>query len=333
MKKAITYVLVLALSMGYVLTGCTGKPLDSSADKSSNQEKFQKKRVVAFVPGLINDAFYISIKKGLENKAGQYGFTVLFQGTTEWDYAKQIPVIENMIARKVDMLITAPASDDTMTVTLKKCSDSGIPVITIDTNIKDDTFLVANITSDNVQGGKAAAQVLAGMIGKKGEVAIINTKPGITTSDARVKGFEEELAAYPDIKLVSKQYCNNQSEKAAAQIQEILLQYPGLDGAFGSNLFSAIGIAYGLKASGIKIPIVCYDAGPTEVEKLRKGEIAAIVAQKPLAIGEMAGDYVNYFFSNQKDKIIKKTLIPIIVATRENMDDPEIKKWFYTMEQ
>lgn len=319
--------------MELMLTGCGLKPANQSTLQDAEHAKDVKMgQTIAFVPGLVNDAFYISMNRGLQKKAKEYGMTVLYQGATEWDYTKQAPIIDSMMAKKVDMLITAPTNDETMIVPLKKCADAGIPVITVDTNIKDESFIVANITSDNLQGGKAAAEALAKMIGNKGEVALISTKPGITTSDARARGFEEGLKAYPDIKLVSKQYCNNQSEKAAAQIQEILLEHPKLAGAFGCNLFSAIGIIHGLKAKGAKIPVVCYDAGATEIENLKKGEISATVVQKPMAIGETAGDYAYYFFCNQKDKIEKNTLIPGIVTTQENMNDPEISKWFYTMD-
>lgn len=347
MRRTIAYVLVLVLSMGLMLSGCgsakapaapaadtkaaDAKPADTKAEVPAKAEV--KGKTLAFVMGVAGDAFYVSMRRGLESKVAELfkdGTKVLTQGATEWDYTKQTPIIESMIAKKVDMLITAPNNDETMIAPLKKCSEAGIPVMTVDTNIKDESFIIANITSDNLQGGKVAADILAKLIGNKGEVAVINTKPGITTTDARQKGFEDGLKAYPDVKLVSKQYCNDQAEKAAAQIQEIMLSHPKLAGAFGTNLFAATGIANGIKAKGVKIPIMCYDAGPAQIEALKKGEIDATVVQKPMAIGETAAEYAYYYFNGQKDKIVKNKLIESVVATKENMNDPEISKWFYT---
>lgn len=346
MKKTICYVLVLMLCMGLVLSGCGTQPAPAApaaetkaaapaADtKAAEPAKAEVKgKTLAFVMGVAGDAFYVSMRRGLEAKTAELfkdGTKVVTQGATEWDYTKQTPIIESMIAKKVDMLITAPNNDTTMIAVLKKVVDAGIPVITVDTNIKDESFIVANITSNNLQGGKVAADILAKLIGNKGEVALINTKPGITTTDARQKGFEDGLKAYPDVKLVSSQYCNDQAEKAAAQIQEIMLSHPKLAGAFGTNLFAAQGINNGVKAKGAKIPIVCYDAGPAQIEALGKGELDATVVQKPMAIGETAAQYAYYYFNNQKDKIVKNTLIESVVATKENMKDPEISKWFYT---
>lgn len=352
MKRIIICVLVLTLSMVFVLAGCgqqqaaaTEKKTEASAPAAKNepaptQEQTKKASdtpekktfTIGFVPGLTTDAFYISMKRGLEAKAKELGMNVVYQGATEWDYTKQTPIIESMIAKKVDLLITAPTNSQTMIAPLKKCVDAGIPVITVDTNITDESFLVANITSDNIQGGKVAADTLAKLMGNKGEVAVINTKPGITTTDDRQKGFEEGMKAYPDIKIVSEQYCNDQAEKAAAQIQEIYLAHPKLSGAFGTNLYAATGVANGLKAKGVKIPIVCYDAGPAQIESLKKGEINATVVQKPMAEGQTAAEYAYYFLSGQKDKIEKHKLIPSVVATKDNMGDPEISKWFYTVD-
>ncbi len=330
MKKRAAHLLLFLLCMGLPLAGCSGgQTFPGSGTVLEPAAPMQKNLKVAFVAGLINDAFYISVNRGLQNKAEEHGFMVLYQGATQWDAVQQARIIEGLTAKKVDMLIAAPVSARKMRGPLKKCAEAGIPVMTVDTDIEDSSFVTANITSDNFQGGEAAARALAGLIGSRGQIALINTNPGVTTSDARVEGFEEGLKPFREIELVSRQYCSNQPEKAAVQIQEILREYPALAGVFGTNLYSAIGISHGLKAKGVKIPIVCYDAGPTEIDSLRKGEISATVVQKPLAIGEIAGDYVYYFFSGQKDKIPRRTLVPSIVTTQENMNEPEISKWFY----
>ena len=181
------------------------------------------------------------------------------------------------------------------------------------------------------RGGAAAADEIASLTNSKGNVAIINTIAGVTTTDARQKGFEDQVAAkYPDIKIVSKQYCNNEEATAAAQVQDIVLKYPDLGGVFAVNLFAAVGASTGISSKGLKVPIVCYDAGPDQIESLKKGTITATVCQKPLAIGEKAAEYAYDYFTNQKDKIEKSTLIPSVIATQQNMNDPDVSKWFYT---
>jgi ribose transport system substrate-binding protein len=64
-------------------------------------------------------------------------------------------------------------------------------------------------TSDNVQGGRTAADGLAAAIKAKygkaeGDVALITALPGIGSLDERAKGFKEQIAVkYPGLKLVA----------------------------------------------------------------------------------------------------------------------------------
>ena len=316
MKKLVTLFLVVGLVLCLTFTGFAAK----------------KAYTVAFVPGITTDAFYISMNRGVQQTAKKLGINIIYQGAPEWDYTKQTPIIESMIAKKVDLLITAPTSSDTMIAPLKKAVDAGIPVITVDTNISDESFLVANITSDNRQGGKIAADYLAKLLGKTGEVALINTKPGITTTDERQIGFENAMKAYPNMKIVSEQYCNDQAETAAVQIQTIVLSNPNLKGVFACNVVSANGVQAGLKAKGLtgKVAMVAYDAGPAQVEGLAAGYITALVVQKPMAEGQTAVQYAYDYLTGKKDKINKHTLLPAVIATKDNMNKTSVKKWFYT---
>jgi len=56
-------------------------------------------------------------------------------------------------------------------------------------------------------GGALAADSLAQQIGGKGTVAVIDVNPGISTTDARIQGFDQEMKAkYPGITVLSTQY-------------------------------------------------------------------------------------------------------------------------------
>ena len=87
-----------------------------------------------------------------------------------------------------------------MIAPIQDAIDAGIAVFTVDTFIEPDIAL-ANIASDNVEGGRIAARALAELIGEQGKVYVTNVIAGISTTDQRQEGFEEEIAAYPDIDL------------------------------------------------------------------------------------------------------------------------------------
>ena len=291
----------------------------------------EKVFTVAFVSPITENPFYITMKNGMLEKAEELGINIEYDGTNELNYAKQIQILEGIIEERADLIITAPADREKLIPVLKKAVDKGIPVITVFTNIDDDSLIVANITSDNLQSGKIAAGILAEKIGFKGEVVTINIPFSI--EEDRTKAFLEALKAYPDIKLAEEpQHYDTDKETTAVIIQAILREHEDLKGIFAADKASAEAAQEGLKNEGLtgKIALITYDADESLTAGLRSGNITALVVQKPFEIGSIAVEYAYNYLTGQKDKIEKQKFIPCIVATPENMDNPEIKKWFYT---
>lgn len=354
MKKSILLVLSLVLAALFLI-GCTGQtpaatsqaasaapaqeatvapaPSQAAAESPSAPAADDKKKIV-FIQGVAGDEFYITMGKGIKEACDKAGYELEILGAAKWDYTLQTPIVESLVAKasEIDMLIMAPVHSDSMIAPMKKVADAGVPIITVDTNINDSSLYLCNITSDNLQGGSIAADMLAEMIGGKGNVAVMNTNVGVTTTEARAKGFKDQIAAkYPDIKIVSDEYCEDEAEKAATIIQAVILKNPDLAGVFGVNLYASQGVAQGLDTEKINIPIFSYDAGPAVIEALKNNLIDATVCQKPGKIGTTAVEMATYYFNGEKDKI-KDVMVENVVVTRDNMNDPEINKWFYVAE-
>ena len=64
--------------------------------------------IVALIPGLTTDAFYITMRKGAEMAAKAVGCELLFQGGPEFNPTVQVPVLQAMIARKPSAILIAP---------------------------------------------------------------------------------------------------------------------------------------------------------------------------------------------------------------------------------
>ncbi len=354
MKK--TLVIVLALVLVIALAGCSGQtpaaspeaasqaPAASSAAPEASPAAPASSEAAApadegpkhivFVQGVAGDEFYITMGKGMKEACDAAGYELEILGAAKWDYTLQTPIVESLVAKasEIDMVCIAPVHSDSMIAPLKKLADAGVPIITVDTNINDSSLYLCNITSDNLQGGQIAADMLAEMIGSKGDVAVMNTNVGVTTTEARAKGFKEQIAAkYPDMKIVSDEYCEDEAEKAASIIQAAALKNPNLAGVFGVNLYAAQGSAQGLESAGIDVPVFAYDAGPAVVEQLKSGLIDATVCQKPAVIGKTAIEMATCYFNGEKDKI-KDTLVDNAIATTETANDPEVSQWFYVAE-
>ncbi len=77
-----------------------------------------------------------------------------------------------------------------MQLHLQSAVNQDIAVVLVDTTIEKEEIALAQISSDNVGGGRQAGEALAKEIGGEGKVLIISVKPGISTTDQREQGFE-----------------------------------------------------------------------------------------------------------------------------------------------
>jgi ribose transport system substrate-binding protein len=250
---------------------------------SSSGGKNYKMTLLAGVKG---DEFYITMNCGAQAEAKKQGVTLDFQGPDQFDPSLQTPIVNAIAAKKPDALLVAPTDTKAMFVPIKQVADAGSKVVLVDTTLEQPDLAVSQIASDNEAGGRAAAKALSEAIGGSGKVMVNNVKPGISTTDLRAKGFQEE-AEKLGLDFVGVEYNNDQPDKAASIVKAALAKNPDLKGVFATNLFGAEGSAAGLREAGKQdtVKIVGFDAGPKQVKDLQDGLIQALVAQKPADIG------------------------------------------------
>jgi ribose transport system substrate-binding protein len=258
----------------------------SGASTGSSSSAAKKNYKMTLIAGVKGDEFYITMNCGAQEKAKELGVTLDFQGPDKFDASLQTPVVNAVAAKKPDAVLVAPTDTKAMYAPIKQLSDAGTKVALVDTTLEQADFAVSQIASDNEGGGKEAAKTLGELIGGKGKVFVVNVKPGISTTDARGKGFEDGAKA-AGLTYVGQEYDDDDPAKAAAVTKAALAKNPDLKGIFATNLFSAEGAASGIREAGKlgKIKIVGFDAGPKQVEDLKNGIVQALIAQKPAEIG------------------------------------------------
>lgn len=295
---------------------------------------------IVLVPGLTTDAFYITMNKGAQAAAKALGIKVDFQGAEDFNPTLQVPVLDAVIARQPDAIVIAPTDTTQLIEPLRRATERGVAVITVDTFIDDGKyqdgsgdgdFPMSYIASDNVAGGRMAAAAMAESMGGKGSVYVSNVRPGISTTDQREEGFKLEMAEnFPDIKVLDTQYNENDASTAAGQLQAVLAREPDLGGVFGANLFSAIGAANGVESANKldEITVVAFDAPQSIIEQLKDGVVDMAIAQHPAEIGY-------YGVMTAYAHLTGQSVPPMIgtgftVITAENVDEPEIARYIYS---
>jgi len=299
----------------------------------------QQAPTIALVVGVKGDPFYVTMQKGAQAEADKVGAELIVDGPAQFDAVQQTPIVDALIARKIDALMIAATDKQAMIQPLQRADAAGIPVISVDTFIGDGdyengpvTFPLSYIGSDNVQGGRIGCEALIASAGGSGKFYIQNVKPGISTTDQREQGCKEAIdAAGSPAMLVGVDYNNDSAANAAQQTQAVLQRTPDLSGIFGANLFSAEGAAQAVKNANLSgtVKVANFDAPEQAIADLRAGAVDLVIAQKPAEMGTTAVDYAMMAINGDTTGIQKRVPTGYVVITRDNVDTPEAQAAIY----
>ena len=321
---AFAVLVTLAAAASTASGGAAARAAHQSAKKTYN---------FVLVAGIASDAFYLTMNKGAQAEAKTLGnVTVQFTGSTEaFSPPTQIPFLNAAIAKHPDAILIAPTDKNALITPIQRAIAAGIPVITVDTFITK-ALAFTNVSTDNLAGGRDAADALVKAIGGSGEVAGISVNPGISTTDQRQQGFEQELKKYPNVKYLGTQYCNDDQTKATNLMAALLSSHPTLKGVFAMNVVSGNGVTAAVKAAGKsgQVKLVEFDAGPPQVQALKTGTIDALIAQYPYGIGQMGVKLAYQYVTGHKTGIKPHYGTGAAIITRANVNSPAIKKYLYT---
>jgi ribose transport system substrate-binding protein len=273
-------------------SAAASEPSAPAATGVTAPDKASKNYNVQFIQGVAGDEFYISMQCGAEAEAAKLGVTVKTQGGQKFDPTLQKPILDSVTAAKPDAILIAPTDVTAMQKPLEVAAAAGIKVVLVDTTTEDPSYAASAIASDNEGGGKAAFDAIKGLNPSGGKVMVMSTDPGISTVDARIKGFETAAKADSAFTYLPVQYSHNDPATASNLISAALQKDPDIVGVFAANLFAAEGTATGVKQAGKTdtVKIVSFDAGPNQVKALKEGTVQALVAQQPGIIGQYGID-------------------------------------------
>lgn len=298
--------LLAVLALGF-LGGCGG-PSDAPAPD----------KVVVGVSLLTRThPFYQDLEKGLKEAAQAQGWELVVQAG-EFDVARQKEQVEAFLVQKVDAIVISPCDSKSIGTSIQAANAAGIPVFTADIAVlAEGVQVVCHTASDNVAGGRLAAQAVAEALGGQGEVAVID-HPEVESVIQRVAGFREELAKHPGLTLVSVLSGHGTKDMAFRTAEDLLQAHPGLDAIFGINDDSALGAVAAVEKAGRqgKVRIVGFDAVPEARQAITQGKIVADVVQQPLEIGRRTVEAVASYLKGEQ--VPPRVLIPCALYTGQD---------------
>ena len=183
---------------------------------------------------------------------------------------KQIEMLKNALAKTGGAGARRAGQQGRRRLCWSTRTTKKLPVIAFDSGV-DSVIPRTTATTDNVAAAGLAADKMAELIGKSGEVAIVMHDDHSRTGIDRRDGFVKRMKGYRDIKIVSVQYGGGDKAEVGRDPKAILEQYPEIKGIFGANEGSAIGVLNAVKEMQKKIVIIGYDSGKEQKAAVASG--------------------------------------------------------------
>lgn len=315
--------LLISISMGLMMTGCRQTPPVAEDDDAPEVLTF------AWIPKALNNPVFEIGRDGAFRKAEELTaqteteVEVLYTASVRSDPAEQARVVEDAIAKGVDGIGISCNDPEACVEPINKAVAAGIPVMTWDSDAPEsERFTYLGV--DNFEGGRAAGKLLVAFMGDSGKVALLSGVPGAFNLDERIRGFEDYLADYPNIEIVTTVYCNDDINQGVELVEETMAIYPDLDGWFFVGiwpLFAERGSMplWESAAQEHGLVTVAFDTLPVELEYLQEGYLDGLVGQKYWGWGY---DTVQMLY----DKIVEGKVFPdwtdsgMDIVTKCNVD-------------
>ena len=272
--------------------------------------------------------FWQAVKQGADQAGKDFKVKVTFEGPeSEQQVDKQIDMLAAALAKKPAAIGLAALDSKAAIPLLRKAKAANIPVIAFDSGVDSDIPLTT-ATTDNQAAAALAADKMAELVGKAGDVAVIVHDQTSRTGIDRRDGFLNRMkSAYPDIKIVSVQYGQGDQLKSTEIAKAVMQANPNLKGYFGANEGSIIGVLNAAKEMKRKMVIIGYDSGKQQKAAIADGSQAGAITQNPVGIG--------YKTVEAAVKALKGEKLEKIIDTgfywydKNNMNDPKISAVLY----
>lgn len=282
MKTKLSLILLSILIAAMALTACGGG--EEAADTPAESGE----TYIAVISKGFQHQFWQAVKAGAEQAAEDYDVTITFEGPeTEAQVDKQVEMVQAALDKNPAALCLAALDTQALIPQLERAQEEGIPVIGFDSGVDSDIPL-STAATDNIAAAATAADKMAELIGGSGQVAVIvhdqTSRTGIDRRDGFVNRMESE---YPDIEIVDIQYGAGDQLKSTDLAKAIIQAHPDLDGFFGANEGSIIGVLNAVSEMGKEgeIVVIGYDSGQQQMDAIRAGTEAGAITQDPIGIG------------------------------------------------
>lgn len=282
MKKLIALLLVV-LSVVGLFAGCANQPAATEPQADAGN-KVDSSETYYYIAPLASLEYWLAHKAGLEDACAKLGVTAKFTGDDGLDVDAMCAVLETAINDPNCGGIVMQANfPDAYEPYVKMAKEKGIAICFQTVDGVAGSERLCFLGTDYVEYGKIMMQQAAEATGGKGGVIVSNAlSAGSTTVEAVMQGIREEVANWPEMKIVAEVDDQSDAAVAATKIGAALLANPDTTVVIGGQSTSAIGAVTAIKEAGLSesVSVISIDRDAATLEYVQSGDIYSTVAGK-----------------------------------------------------
>lgn len=272
-----------------------------------------------------DNPFYAELNRGIQEKAEEfksYGIEVIVESAF-FKAEDQIKKIEELLEQNITALVLQPTIDALMVEKLKEVSASGIPIVTVNTDLPDFDSSFCYVGNDFYLCGKTAGNLLEMITGGTCQIGVITGFANAKSHSDRVDGFCDYIQDLPGMHLVAVAENMDDEMESYFAAKTMLNEHPEIDAMFlvaGGVYGAGSAIRNIQKEQHRDIKTISFDDVPTTRELVRDGTIQATICQQPVRQGQTALSVLFDYFVDGKIPDSKRLYTDIQIKIRANID-------------
>lgn len=282
-----------------------------------------KPRVALVMKSLANE-FFKTMQDGATAHQQQHAadYDLIAGGIKdETDVARQVELVEQMIAQQVQAIVIAPADSKALIAVCQRAQAAGIVVINIDNKLDAAVLAERNLRipfvgPDNRKGARLAGEALAKQLKPGDQVAILEGVPTAFNAQQRKAGFEDAMNA-AGMSIVSSQSGSWETAKANQITASLLVEKPELKAILCANDSMALGAVAAIKAAGKsgQVRVIGFDNIQAVRPLLQDGLMLATVDQHGDQLAVFGIEYALEVLKTKTPPADRETAVDLILAT------------------
>lgn len=187
---------------------------------------------------------------------------------------EQLSQIEDVIVKKPDAVVLIPVDYKAIVPGIEQINRAGIAAVNITDRSAGGKFL-AFVGADDYSIALETGRHLLKAMGGTGNVVILEGVKGSLTNADRVRGFNDALKEFKDVKLLASQPANYQRMQGLQVMENLMQSYRTIGGVMAANDAMAVGAVEALEGANRQSLVIGIAGSKEAVDAIKAGKLLA----------------------------------------------------------